>query len=72
MRFYQVHLIAEGGESAGYQWFTRQREAQAAITHWTKDKSVEHDADMKLVDIKPTKAGILAALNRYADHADNG
>ena len=30
------------------------------------------DAVMEEINVTPTKTGILAALNRYGDHPDNG
>jgi hypothetical protein len=72
MKVYQVSLIGDGAEHAGYQYFSNQREAQKAVTHWCKDKSVEHDASMEIIDVEITKRGILRLLNRYASHADNG
>lgn len=72
MRFYQVHLINDEGHSAGYHWFTNEREAKSHVHHWTKDKSVEHSANIEPIDIEPTKAGILKALELYASHPDNG
>lgn len=65
MKFYCVPIRNEDQNSGGYNWFTNKREAEA-----------EHKAhglyDIQVVDIKPTKAGILRALNIHASHPDNG
>jgi hypothetical protein len=71
MKFYSVHRTTEAGASAGYEWFTSKRKADAAATKWRTDNPDE-TATVGEWEIEPTKAGILAALNLHASHPDNG
>lgn len=67
MKLYRVHHADYGGlGSAGFSWHTSKRGAEKAEREGGADSSIE------LVEINPTKAGILKLLNRYADHPDNG
>jgi hypothetical protein len=75
MRFYQLSLTHEAGISAGHQYFTSKREAEAALATWRKNSPgdvQDQTGTIEPIEIKPTKAGICRALNRYAGHADNG
>jgi hypothetical protein len=75
MKFYQLRLTHEAGESAGYQYFTNRREAKTALAAWCKNSPgdvQDQQGEIAAIEIKPTKAGICRALNRYAAHADNG
>lgn len=74
MKFYQVHRTCEAGTSAGYEYHGSKREADKAANAWIRNGSEtdEHGANVTVIDVAPTRAGILAALNRYAEHADNG
>jgi hypothetical protein len=75
MRFYQVHMTHEAGESAGYSYHTSKRDAEQAMAHWRSNDpgpDLDHDASITEIEIRPTKAGILSALKRFASHNDNG
>jgi hypothetical protein len=74
MRFYRNHYHCEGGASGGFTWFTTKAEAiRDAREHDDgEDEGDKTDPIAEPIDIAPTKAGILHALNRYADHPDNG
>ena len=73
MKFYRVHTYADAGQSTGYEFFTSKAEAKKAVREWTEGIALETDtAEIDVVEIEPTKAGILRALNLYAVHADNG
>lgn len=62
MKFYRVSWYG-GDESARMaDWATSQR-AAARIVAAHKDE----DPDMLVVDIEPTRAGILEALHHWAD-----
>ena len=68
-----MHRTYEAGTSAGYEFFSNRRDAEKARTEWRGlGAELEHAADIERIDIEPTKAGILAALNRFGAHADNG
>ena len=63
-------------ESRGFSFHSSHREAWKAITEAAKKKTadpVEHGgSDVEQVQVVPTKAGILQALERWAKHPDNG
>ena len=66
MKLYRVEyfLSADDNESQGFAWFSSRAIAErTAGTKKTKPLAVE---------FSPTKAGILALLNQYASHPDNG
>ena len=76
MKFYRLHLSAGSDGSAGFKFFTSMSEAQKAMRAHIKDNELDEDdtinVEVEEIEIKPTKRGILAALNRYACHPDNG
>lgn len=79
MKFYRVHFTTNGGCSAGYLFFSRKGEAGRWVTKFNrenafdpKDPQPTETAEMDTIEVKPTKAGILDALNRYGVHPDNG
>jgi hypothetical protein len=72
VRFYQLRTYCEGGNSAGYRWFTTRRDADKAKREDDALDPDEAPGAITVVDIEPTKAGILDALRRYASHPDNG
>jgi hypothetical protein len=71
MTFYSVHRTTDGGSSAGYEWFTSERAAKKAAAQW-RVGTPEESATVNRWKIKPTKRGILRALNIHASHPDNG
>lgn len=71
MKFYRVHLHYDAGSSAGFKFFGNKREAEK-FARDEKKKDPDESFPVDRINVKPTKAGILAALNRYADHPDNG
>jgi hypothetical protein len=71
MRFYRVHTSRDGGNSGGFEFFTRRREAEACVARFKREVPDEF-ADFDVIDIEPTKSGILKALKRYAAHEMNG
>jgi hypothetical protein len=74
MRFYRVAFGNEEGNSGGYAWFTTIAEARRFARGKEPDDATSCviDPTPEPVDIEPTKRGILDALNRYADHPNNG
>ena len=76
MKFYRLHLSAGSDGSAGYEFFTSMSKAQKAMRAHIKDNELDEDdaanVEVEEIEIKPNKRGILAALNRYATHPDNG
>lgn len=71
MRFYRVDTSKDGGNSAGYEWFTNKREAEQHAAKFRNENPNEF-VDVDTVDIVPSKKGILKALHLYASHPDNG
>jgi hypothetical protein len=72
MKFYRLHKQNEDG-SHGFEWFTVRRKAEVAKREWDEGGVDTYNcAELELVEVRPTKAGILQALKSYADHADNG
>ena len=67
MKFYRVHFVnhAEMG-SQGYEFFTSKRAAEKKAREYGPTAEVEE------IQVTPTRAGILDALNRYGSHPDNG
>ena len=77
-KFYLLQYFSARSSPRGYEWFTSRRSAQQAATAWqrsTEDDDDEYDsdfpehrrtADLEVITITPTKAGILDALNTHA------
>jgi hypothetical protein len=72
MKFYRVRYKTGGGISAGYSWHTSKGDAQGAANRYARTNPEEEAPEVSEVYVIPTKAGILEALNCYADHPDNG
>ena len=80
MRFYRVRHHTEGGNSAGFSWHTSKVEAQRQVAEINREEADELNyseldevgAALGGIDIKPTKSGILSALNYWAAYPDNG
>lgn len=80
MKFYRVSYSTHGGNSGGFSWHTSNAAALAAAAADYKENPAEYDNHAPVrgtdrideIHVKPTKAGILAALKAYASHADNG
>lgn len=70
MRFYLVEQ-KEAGESFGFLWFTRKDKAEEALRECRGDGE-DDESTLVVVNIEPTKQGILQALKLYASHPDNG
>jgi hypothetical protein len=71
LKFYRITLTHNNGESAGFGWRTSERDAKQRVTEWKREGD-SNAAEYKVVDIVPTREGILSALHRYASHPDNG
>ena len=78
MKFYRVRFSCGGGNSGGFSWHTTMRKAEAAANEAVKNDPEEYALKrsgrpaIDLIEIAPTKEGILKALNSFADHPDNG
>ncbi len=74
MRFYRLHWTTEGGNSGGFDYFTRKDDAEREARAFMRQHGGEdgEEADVDAIDIVPTRDGILRALKWLASHADNG
>jgi hypothetical protein len=72
MRFYQVATFTNDGSSTGFDFYSDKRTAQRAVREATGFSGGKERGEMTEIEVTPTKAGILDALNRLASHADNG
>lgn len=75
MKFYRVAYRQDGGNSAGFSWHTSRREAERRQRQAVADDPGEYDIgipEIDVINVTPTKAGILEALNYYAGVPDNG
>lgn len=73
MRFYRIHIVLAGandGQSTGYEWFTKRRDAEAQARSFRPPEF--RRPEVEAIDIRSTKSGITEALRRYASHANNG
>jgi hypothetical protein len=71
MKFYRMELYDEEGHSAGYTFVTNRAAVAAQRREWVEQHE-EPTIKVEEIEVEPTKAGILAALNCYASHPDNG
>jgi hypothetical protein len=71
MRLYRLHLAHSAGVSSGYKFFTTKPEAAKAKDEWINDDA-SHSAEFEEITLRANARGILAALNVYASHPDNG
>lgn len=80
MKFYRVSYSTEGGNSGGFSWHTNRRAALAAARADYDQDPDEYDHHsptrgsdrIEVIEIAPTRRGILRALNALAGHPDNG
>ena len=74
MTLYRVRHHTEGGCSAGFSWHTSKAKARRQVTKRNREEADELNYSEldDPIDIKPTKSGILAALNYWGGHPDNG
>lgn len=74
MKIYRVSLWSDSGDgSTGYSYHSSKREAEKAARENRSAKSNDSpDPDVEVIDVSPTRAGIIKVLNRYGGHPDNG
>jgi len=58
------------GEHLGFSFCALKRVADDELVRLNKNSDVE--ASLETIEFKPTRAGIVALLNRIASHPDNG
>ena len=75
MKFYRVRYRCEGGNSAGFSWHTSHGDASRAVAEAIQNDPEEYKTggpEVEAIEIVASKTGILAALEHYASHPDNG
>ena len=73
MRLYKNSYYNHEEGSQGYSFHSSKAKAKAAAAEFNRrEKYNECDFIAEPIDVEPTRAGILAALNRHASHNDNG
>jgi hypothetical protein len=78
MKFYRLSKSSVVENHCGYEFFTSEHEANKARREWYGNFEIEEQvtdrggSEWEIIEVKPTKAGILKALNRFASHPDNG
>lgn len=76
MRFYKVTTQNTIDRSCGFQFFTNVADVNSCVKEWeTRGHDEEynsHYTQVEVINIEPTKTGILKALRDHAMHPDNG
>lgn len=78
MKFYRAVYSRDGGNHGGFSWHTSHADAIRSLRKDYEEDPGEYqfnpyrEYDIDVVEIVPTKAGILKALKVYATHPDNG
>ncbi len=70
MKFYRVEVDNFELGHRGFTWFRTLVEARKCKRDAIANG--HRGSRFTMVEIEPTKSGILTALNSYADHPDNG
>lgn len=72
MKFYRLHLYDGADGSGGFKFFTEKIVAEREARAFGDATDAHANVEVEAIEIEPTKAGILEALNTYASHPDNG
>ena len=73
MKIARLHLYTNENSSQGYEFFGSMRAAKKAQTKFKRDFKADDPApEIDTIEVDPSRAGIIKALNTYAGHADNG
>lgn len=71
MILYRISVVTEHGEHKGYHHAGSYKEALGKILKLEKMWGVG-SIDYERIQVLPGKKGLIAALNRFAGHPDNG
>ena len=72
MRIYRA-TFSNQGESYGFGFYSSRAAALKECSDIKKLREEEEiTCSIELINVKPTKAGIISALNLYGGHPDNG
>ncbi len=69
MKIYMNSIRDNSGEHKGYSYFSSKLKAEREAA---KLKTDDLEVETTSFEINPRKAGIIAALNNWGGHADNG
>lgn len=73
MDIFRVSYSTSLASSLGFEWFTSLTAAQKAQRQFEKRKDHEDPvAEILKIELKTTKADVVALLNKFASHPDNG
>ncbi len=75
MKLYRNSYRGDDDEHGGFDFHASLRAAKAARASFMRlaaSSQVERTCRIEPIEIKPTKAGIMKALNKFGGHADNG
>jgi hypothetical protein len=70
-KYYRVHIRVDHGSSAGFEYFCNKKDAQKCLRNNAANDPEENHV-IEVIEIKPTKPGIMYALMAFASHPDNG
>lgn len=80
MKIYKVSFNGDPDGQKGFEFHSSRRNAEAAARKWMKQEQTPgftpdiatHEGEIEVLEITPTKHGIISALNCHAGHPDNG
>lgn len=72
MRVYRVIYESRKNGQQGYTWHSSEGLARWRARTYVKESRYDRTAVVEPVDVKATRAAIVATLNIYASHNDNG
>ena len=72
MRIYRAKFIWNNHESITYGYYSSRAAVNKAVTNHLSHPSdeyddAENDAEVEVIEVEISKAGLLGALNKYAD-----
>lgn len=73
MRLYRVEKQTEADNHQGFEWFTREKDAEKEAKHFRAENlEAKPRVTVRHVEVPTNKALMVQFLNRYASHPDNG
>lgn len=75
MKIYKVSLYSHQEYSVGFSFYSSKLKADNEVKRYKKvagDDFNERLSSVELIEVVPTRQGIIDALNQYASHNDNG
>lgn len=76
MKIYKVSYDGDPDGQKGFEFVASMELARKLARAWEKQEKSpgigDHRGEIELLEISPTKRGILKALNKHGSHPDNG